>query len=543
MSPSEIGSFLDAVRRRLNLDGGWRVCSRVLLGGAAAAVLWALAWRGFGYAAPRAGYAVAALGALLAGWIWLRLSRRGVRDAAHAADAVFDLKDGLISWLDFRAAGRDGEVYQLNERDLAERLASLDVARIPVERPRRLLAAGALLAAAAFVLALLPHSASVRDRIAREEMAASRSAEVNQQIEQAIEEIIESMSEQEREQIKPAALREWVKQLAVSKDARENEKRLARLEQQISKAMQGLEARQDEAVLKLAAEELAKSSVADVRKMGKQLEAKAFEKAAEAMKAMKAGPGRKMTPEELEKLRRNAAKSRDMAKRMADGARRRDFGRMKRGDDPNAKPGDDPKAMEEMLEELDADARDLAKELEDMGDMEEGEKMDMVEAAAGEMDENMDKLALRLGKLDARQKAKGKLDALRRGLGDARRFAQGKSSSLGLAQSASPEAGGLAPGTGTDQTRRKERDEFKDNGNLAEIKGRQTGEGPSSSTTESAESGGGIAGRANVAREREFKQQLESLVHRDDIPESLKLGVREYFETVHETDESATESN
>jgi hypothetical protein len=28
---------------------------------------------------------------------------------------------------------------------------------------------------------------------------------------------------------------------------------------------------------------------------------------------------------------------------------------------------------------------------------------------------------------------------------------------------------------------------------------------------------------------------MESLVRRDDIPEELKLGVREYFERVHET--------
>jgi hypothetical protein len=73
---------------------------------------------------------------------------------------------------------------------------------------------------------------------------------------------------------------------------------------------------------------------------------------------------------------------------------------------------------------------------------------------------------------------------------------------------------------------------------MAELKGRQNADGPSSSSVESAESGGGIAGRANVAKERAFKQQLESLVHRDDIPEGLKLGVREYFEKVHETETS-----
>jgi hypothetical protein len=538
MNPSSIETFVHAVRRRL--DGGTRlvVVARVLSAGAAAAVAWALAWRVFGYAAPRLGYAVVAGIAVAAGGLWVLLARRGVREAAGVADRVFDLKDGLVSWLDFKDAGRQGEVYQLNERCLVRELAALDPARVPVARPRKVLAAGMVMAVAALVLGLLPHGAVVRDRLAREEQAAQRSAELEEQVKAAIEEIIRAMSEQERELLKPAELRTWAKQVAVTKDARESEKQLARLEQQIAHAMQGLEARQDEAVLKLAAGELAKSALADVRQLGKQLEARDFKQAAQDLKDMKPGAAPKMTPEQMEQLRKNAAKSTDLAKRMADGARKRDFGRQKPGDPAKPqddKPGDDAaqRGMDEMLEELDTDARELAKQLDH--DKDPG---DEAAAMAAKVDDKMDGLGKRLGNLDARQKAKDKLDALRSGLGDARQFAQGKTPALGLAQSAAQgtQPGGLAPGTGSDESRRKERDEFKDNGNLAEIKGRQNAEGPSSSTVESAASGSGIAGRANVAKQREFKQQLEALVHRDDIPETLKLGVREYFEKVHETD-------
>jgi len=539
MNPSVIETFVHAVRRRL--DGGTRlvVVSRVLLAAAATAVAWALAWRVFGYAAPRLGYAVVAGIAAVAGGVWILLVRRGTREAAGVADRVFDLKDGLVSWLDFKDAGRQGEVYQLNERCLVRELAAHDVTELRVRSPRKVLAAGIVLAATALVLGLLPHGAAVRDRLAREELAARRSAELEEQVRAVIEKIIQSMSEQERELLKPAELRAWAKQVAVTKDARESEKQLARLEQQIAHAVQGLEARQDEAVLKLAAGELAKSTLADVRQLGKQLEARDFKQAAQDLKAMKPGAAPKMTPAEMEQLRKNGAKSTDLAKRMADGARKRDFGQQKPADPAkpqNEKPGDDAaqRGMDEMLEELDADARELAKQLD-----KNKEPGDAAASMAAKVDDKMDGLGKRLGKLDARQKAKDKLDALRSGLGDARQFAQGKSATLGLAQSAAQgtQPGGLAPGTGSDATRRKERDEFKDNGNLAEIKGRQNAEGPSSSTVESAASGSGIAGRANVAKQREFKQQLEALVHRDDIPEVLKLGVREYFEKVHETDE------
>lgn len=534
MSLSVIESFLHAVRRRLDGGARMRVISRVFLAASVSALLWAVAWRVFGYAAPLPGYAVIAALAVIAAIVRLILSRHDVHAAARSADGVFHLKDALVSWLDFRAHKREGEVYQLAGRDLARLVETKDVTSVPVPKCRRVFTAASLVAVAAVGLALLPHSAAVRKRLADEELASQRSKEIEKQVEEAIEEIIKSMSEEEREMLKPAALREWAKQLEATKDFRENEKQLARLEQQIAKAMQGLEARQDEAVLKLAADELAKSSLADVRQLGKQLDAKDFEKAAQEMKDMKPEAMKKMTPEELEQLRKNAAKTRDMAKRMADGARRKDFGKMKPGDNRNAKPGAaNEQAMDEMLEELDEDARDLAEELED------GEEADEdAEEMAGELGEKMDGLGKRLGKLGARQKAKGKLDALRRGLGDARQFAQGRTQSLGLAQMQSQSPGGLKPGTGSDQSRRKERDEFKDNGNMTQLKGNQTGEGPSSSSVESAESGSGVAGRANVAKQREFKQQFESLVHRDDIPEALKLGVREYFEKVHETDTS-----
>ena len=94
--------------------------------------------------------------------------------------------------------------------------------------------------------------------------------------------------------------------------------------------------------------------------------------------------------------------------------------------------------------------------------------------------------------------------------------------------------GGNEPGSGSDPARREERDELKENDSFVELKGKPNKDGPSSHSVESAESGAGTAGRSHRENQRQFKHQLESLVRRDDIPETLKLGVREYFERVHE---------
>lgn len=536
MKPDAITEFLSQVRSRINRGILLHVGSRCLLAAAVAGLVWALAWRVFGYAAPWVGYAVVAVGALVAGVIWMARKRRDVRHAAMSADEAFALKDGLVSWLDFRSRDEDREAFHLHEGIMATKVVGLDPSAVPTPKVRKVSMAGALLLLGVIGLALLPHSEAVRKRLAQEEMTAARTAEVSRQMEEAVEELIKQLSEEERELLDEKKLREWTKEIEQTKDAREAEKQFAKIEQEIAQTMQGLEARQDEAVLKLAAAELEKSAVADVRKLGKELDAKDFEKAAESLKDMKPEAKEKLTPEELQKLRENAAKSKEMAKRMKDGAKKRDFGQMKKGDGKNLgamKPSDGKqRPMQDMLDDLDKNARELDKELAD------GEEMDQdLQDAAEMMKGEMGELGKRLGKLGAREKAKGKLKSLRQGLADARRFSQGKAQTLGLAQSQQQgnQPGGKQAGVGSNESRRNERDELKDNGNRVEVKGQDNPEGPSTNSVETAESGSGVAGRASVAKDRQFKQQYESLVRRDDIPESLKLGIREYFETVHET--------
>lgn len=540
MSP--LTPFLDAVRRRLDRGVASHIGARCLIVAAGGSLLWAVGWRVFGYAAPRSGYLVMTGASFVLAWVIRETSRKSTADAAQAADQAFGLKDGMLSWLGFRAKGDEGEVFQLQEKSLAGKLAGLDPASLPLVHPKRLYRTGLIMTAVVGVLALLPHSQAVQERLAREELTAERSAEVKKQVEEAVEELIKGLGEEEKKEIDPEKLRELAKQLEETKDQREAEKQIAKFEQEIAKAMQGLEARQDEAVLKLSADELAKSQLADARQLGKQLDAKDFEKAQQELDKMKLEAKEKMTPEQLEELKKNAAKAKEMAKRMADGARQRNFGKTPKAGDKmdgaemKANQGNQ-QPLQEMLEDMDADARELGQK------MEQGEFDPDAQEMAGKLGEKMGKLGDRLGKLGARQKAKGKLDKLRSGMGEARQFAQGQTQMLGLAQSMAQgqQPGGQKPGQGSVESRRNERDELKDNKNMAQLKGNPTGEGPSSNTTESAESGTGIAGRAAVDKQREFKRQMESMVRRDDIPEELKLGVREYFERVHEGSEAPPE--
>ena len=108
-------------------------------------------------------------------------------------------------------------------------------------------------------------------------------------------------------------------------------------------------------------------------------------------------------------------------------------------------------------------------------------------------------------------------------------------------QAANP--GGNDAGVGTDESRRNQRDELIDNGQYAQMQGIK-GRGPSQTQVQSAAEGTGVSHRVAEDIEREFAKQMESFVQREDVPDDVKDGVREYFTNIHQTaDESSTEQN
>lgn len=533
-----IAHFLHQVRSHLNRALLMRGLFLALSACASACILWALSWRIFGYAAPHLGYLVIAGMTLIIGLMIYRMKLHKLQDAAVRADEHFQLKDALTSYLDFQQRpDTTCEVYQLQEktveRSIARHQPTTIVSRVPHQRKWL----SAALSIIAIILALLPHSPAVKDRIAQQQLMLDRSTQVREEMEEIVEEMIAAMDEQEKELLKPEQLRQWVKDLEGTKDQREAMKQLAKFEQKISEAMKGLEARKDEEILKLAAAELGASQMAEAKQLGKKLENKDFANAKQQLSEIKPAKPKelkKLSSEEMKKLQERAAKMKEMSNRMANGARKRDFGNQgKNGKNLKATDGKEAgeaKEMDQLLQDLEDAAADADKQL---AEMEEGDIGEMAEGAMDKLDKDLEKLGMRLGKLDAKQKARARMKALGKCAGQSQKFCNGQSQLLGLAQMQAQQPGGLKPGTGHLDNKRKGEDERTDNENLTQLKGQQ-GEGPSRSSVEQADSGEGISGRASTDKNRDFRKQTESLVQRDDVPEELKQGIREYFNRVHE---------
>jgi hypothetical protein len=96
----------------------------------------------------------------------------------------------------------------------------------------------------------------------------------------------------------------------------------------------------------------------------------------------------------------------------------------------------------------------------------------------------------------------------------------------------SPNPGGREPGSGSSWVDRKEISTLVDNGQTSQLQGLK-GEGPSQTSVEAADEGSGVSTRKATARQVTYQRQFESFVQREDVPEPVKEGVKQYFQIIH----------
>jgi hypothetical protein len=535
----EIESLLRQVARRRDGFMVRKVALTALLAASATGIAAALFWVLRGHPVPAAVFAIIAITTGVAAVAYGFWKRMQVPAAVREADRFFELKDGIASARHLAAHAPDANATALQWQWLAPRLADCDVQRISENFPKRTAVLAAVLAAAAITLGLLPPSAAVR---AAEQLALEtrqRVEESKQELEQLIEELEKDITApEEKEGLKLDEFRKLVKSIDETGNRAEAARQFARIEQKIRDATRALDQQRDEETLKLAASELAKAEETEARQLGKKLDAKELKEAAEMLEKLAA---KKFDPKEfkadkakaLSEAKQDLAKMRAASKRLAAAGKQRQGARQAAGGQgANSQGGDGQmgegtgeqgKALEDLMAELDDAAAEAEKDLEEIefdpdAEPGDGEAMGRANGALG-------KLGKHMRGMHGKRMAKSKLDQLRQALGQAQAFTQGQSQMLGQGP------GGREAGTGSSWSERKERDDSQKNGSLAQLQG-QHGSGPSLSAVEESETGTGVSGRRGEAKQREFARQTESFVQRDDVPEALKLGVRNYFENL-----------
>ena len=197
--------------------------------------------------------------------------------------------------------------------------------------------------------------------------------------------------------------------------------------------------------------------------------------------------------------------------------------------------GESSESVEQLVQELEEAVGDLDKQLAkaEQQEREKGEcdskMLGECQKCQGKAGKCLGKLAHKLCKMGMKRNLRSKLSGL------CKACSQCQSQCAGLCKSTSPKVGGKEAGWGSSDTRRNERDELVDNGQTTQLKGIK-GAGPSLTAVEAAEDGSGVSTTRHVAKSRTFQRQVESFVEREDVPDDVKLGVKNYFEMIHQSE-------
>lgn len=534
-----VDSFVLAVRRRLNRNRACRSVLWALICGGGVLLVIALIYVIRGYEVPRYWYGIGVAATALGADIGALTHRASVAEAAEYADGFYGIKDTIVSHRRFEAEHKAGGYYDLQAGQTAEVVRPLDAKRVAFVWPQKLGACAAVLVVGCLVTTFKSTNQEILDRLAEEKQTEARLEEVKDELLKAVEELEKSTTdEEEKKALDPDQLRELVKQLESTKDLAEAMKQLANLERKLDNAAKSLETKRDEQLLKKAGEELEKEEDPQARELAKELKNEQFKEAAQDLAKMKPED---VKDKKLTDKKKEAAKLKAAAKRMATAARQQKSQQprsSKENEDNNGEKSENAKMskaagqedeLAEEMEKLETEATELDK---DMEELEEGEKLGKIDLARLEKSDQdgeklrlrLDKMGDKLAKLGMKGDARKKLLSLSKKAGQCQGFMQGQGLAAGK--------GGLKPGNGTTDARRDEKDALKDNGNTTQLKG-QKGAGPSLTKIEAADDGTGPSHRKGEAKERAFKKQYESFVQREDVPEDVKDGVKQYFESLH----------
>jgi hypothetical protein len=509
-----------------------------------------------GYAVPQAAInsvlVVAAIGGCAA---WL-VGRFGTEPAAKFADHYFRLHDSISSYLHFSRQGRTGGFYNLQAEQVTERVAQLDSRSIAYHVPRRGIVLGICLLAVAVPLSLMGPSAAVVQRQLLEEQTEQATTVINEELEKQVEKLAEeTVDPNEEELLNPNRLRELVDQLTSTPDQKEALRQYAKLERQLNEARLAVQNKEQEQLLARAAEQLEQSR--ETQDLAEKLQQKDFESAAEQLEQM--AP---QATQPLDQQRKELARLKATAQRMAAAAKA-----MKAANTPSASPNPSDnqsvssssqasagrngsggagsasgggqemaatmEALDKAVANLDRALQDALRQQQQFGQMDErqaGECQECQGAVLGQLSSlgsQMRRLAM-MGRIDEKlSQLVGMCSQCQGGLCEA---------ASALCQSPNP--GGLEPGAGSSWADRKEITSLVDNGNTSQLQGLK-GEGPSQTSVEAADEGSGVSTRKATARQVTYQRQFESFVQREDVPEQVKEGVKQYFQIIHAASDTA----
>ena len=414
-----------------------------------------------------------------------------MQTAADYADRYFDLKNALVSELDF--AGRSGAFHELRRQQTKELCNADKLKTIKLKLPRGILLTALALFLLTGFLSMLDDSEQVRNARAREKVIEKSTEELNKELQKKFAEMLKKLKPQEKKMLKKSGLLEAVKKLSKEKELKKALRQYGKLENEIKKFAARMKIAEKERLLRMMARKLMKSKM--TRNFGQKLNSGKYREAGKELKQSKLKDfDPKNKSEQLKKLRLKRT-----LEKMLESAR--DAGKMNSSLAKN---------IEKLLESL-----NKCDNKQECGDLDE---------INGELDKLCDKLC----DLEDAKKFLAKLKGMCKACNNAQAVCKGGCPVMGKGGKGKGKGIGSAA-AGNFNNKAKDPD---NKGYVTGLKG-QKNKGSSRIKIEEAAAGHGVSRRSERSVKAQFKRQMESFISRDDVPPAMKTGIKEYFTKIH----------
>lgn len=419
------------------------------------------------------------------------------------ADRHFLLKDGLISTHEFKKEKKKGTLYQLQETDTSAKVQHLKVESIQSPFPKTYGWCSLLFALLLCWFLTFDDAPQIKQKKINELKELSHSEKVRKILQDELDRLEKEMDEKEKELLQKSKIKDLLKKLKATPDKKESLRNYARIEKELQSLKKNHSTSKDQKYLKALSDRLKNDQL--TKALAKNLKDKNYKQAAKDFEKMQMKKMDKLKDHQskLDQLKslsekmNNLAKS-DLQKNSFDQLSEQLSKNMSKLDHSMTKAqqmmGKSQKISDEMMKQL-------------MKDMQNS-------------NQSLAKISDKLQQLHAKNKFLSQMNKLK--------------NALAMSQFQLNQKGKQA-GSGVDYSKNNEKTDPLKNKNYSKLTG-QKGQGSSLVRREEASSGKGVSLFTGSKVETSYKRTLESIIKREDIPEELKGGVKNYFETIHQTE-------
>jgi hypothetical protein len=580
----DIDGFVAQIRERLNRHLGLDVLIRSLCVAGAILISIGLGYIVKGRRVPLFWYPAIPSVTLIGGAAWWLARRRSFDDAAAYADRHFELQDAVRSYEGFSRADQCEGIYELQAEYTQAALGGIQTTDVKYRWPARTASLCVVLLFCSVLLTLKADSPQATEAPGRTEQVRTQTEQINEEIEEALEQLKEDAKSDDVERLLALErLEEMVKELKETPDLKDAMRQYAALEKELNTVLSKLQQRQDEQLYKRMGQSLQESDQAKV--LGKRLAERQYKEAAEELKRQKID--RTASPEDqreqMEKLKavsqrmaseaersRSSCKAADLAKRLDKAAnaareasksassspgRQSPAGSQEGSQSASAQGSSSSGSGSQGSSSPGSDSQGSSSQSsgsEGSGAQGSGSQGSGSPGSGSEgsgsggdssegVNECLEEMAENLADLDAKCKAESMIQTFCKSLSQCQGRlgnspGDGSGSGSGDGGGDGSGDGGLEPGTGSSSHTNANVNDARSTGDKSVLKGAKS-HGPSVTMTEAATDGSGSSSGSNARLIQQYRRQAESFVRREDVSETVKSGVKEYFERIHHTEE------